>query len=459
MNSIERTEITAPGHVRVLVVDDDRQIQRSFRLCLEEAGYQVATAGDAVSAEQKMAESVFDLCFLDLRLGASSGMDLLPRLRQQAPWMRVIMVTGESSVELAVAAIKSGAADFLVKPCSAAILLGTAARQAQARSLEKRVQMLEDGVVRRTEGVDPVSGSPVMRRLIETARQVADTDASVLILGENGTGKGVIARAIHHWSQRAREELVTINCPGLSQELIASELFGHIRGAFTGAHENKLGRVDQADRGTLFFDEIGDIPVALQPKLLRFIQDREYERVGDPVTRRADVRIIAATNRDLQEMVASGTFREDLLYRLNVITLSLPPLRERAEDIPDLAQRFLFKFAQEYRRQAREFSPEASDHLRSYHWPGNIRELQNVIERAVILAEGETVNLADLGVVAASAAGNGVPRAGDPISVEVLERAHIEAVLARASSLDAAARTLGIDASTLYRKRKRYCLP
>lgn len=460
MNSIERTEITAPGHVRVLVVDDDRQIQRSFRLCLEEAGYQVATAGDAVTTEQKLTESVFDLCFLDLRLGDASGMDLLPRLRQQAPWMRVIMVTGESSVELAVAAIKSGAADFLVKPCPAAVLLGTAARQAQARSLEKRVQMLEAGAANSQSGqADPASGSPTMRRLLETARQVADTDASVLILGENGTGKGVIARAIHQWSRRGDEELVTINCPGLSQELIASELFGHIRGAFTGAHENKLGRVDQADRGTLFFDEIGDIPVALQPKLLRFIQDREYERVGDPVTRRADVRIIAATNRDLQGMVAAGTFREDLLYRLNVITLSLPPLRERAEDIPELAQRFLTRFAQEYRRQAREFSDEAADYLRGYRWPGNIRELQNVIERAVILAQGETVDLADLGVSSAAAVGHGLPRAGDAITVEALERAHIEATLARASSLDVAAKTLGIDASTLYRKRKRYCLP
>jgi NtrC-family two-component system response regulator AlgB len=445
------------GHrLRVLLVDDDKQILRAFRLCLEDAGYLVATASDSRAAEQKLAEAVFDLCFLDLRIGAESGLDLLPRLRQLAPWMRVVMVTGESSVPLAVQAIKSGASDFLVKPCAPEVLLGTAARQAEARALTKRVELLESSSAGKDGEVEPVSSSPAMQRVLELGRAVADTDASVLILGESGTGKGVLARSIHNWSPRAKENFVTINCPGLSGELIASELFGHVRGAFTGASENKLGRVDQADGGTLFFDEIGDFPMGMQPKLLRFIQDREYERVGDPVTRKADVRIVAATNRDLPAMVADGTFREDLLYRLNVITLELPPLREHPEDILDLAQRFLFRFAQSYRRQAREFSREARDFLLRYSWPGNIRELQNVIERATILAKGESVRLEDLGVAPVDAGSGGRLRAGDDVTVDELERAHIEAILASAPSLDNAAKTLGIDASTLYRKRKRY---
>lgn len=445
------------GHrLRVLLVDDDKQILRAFRLCLEDAGYLVATASDSRAAEQKLAEAVFDLCFLDLRIGAESGLDLLPRLRQLAPWMRVVMVTGESSVPLAVQAIKSGASDFLVKPCAPEVLLGTAARQAEARALTKRVELLESSSAGKDGEVEPVSASPAMQRVLELGRAVADTDASVLILGESGTGKGVLARSIHNWSPRAKENFVTINCPGLSGELIASELFGHVRGAFTGASENKLGRVDQADGGTLFFDEIGDFPMGMQPKLLRFIQDREYERVGDPVTRKADVRIVAATNRDLPAMVADGTFREDLLYRLNVITLELPPLREHPEDILDLAQRFLFRFAQSYRRQAREFSREARDFLLRYSWPGNIRELQNVIERATILAKGESVRLEDLGVAPVDAGSGGRLRAGDDVTVDELERAHIEAILASAPSLDNAAKTLGIDASTLYRKRKRY---
>lgn len=443
---------------RVLVVDDDRQILRSFRLCLEDAGYSVATALDFVSAEQKLAESVFSLCFLDLRLGEDSALDLLPRLRQLAPWMRVVVVTGESSIASAVAAIKSGASDFLVKPCPQEVLLGTAARQAEAWALEKRVRMLEADNDDEEAVAEPSSRSPSMQRLLKMAHQVADTDASVLILGESGTGKGVLARAIHGWSRRAAADFVTVNCPGLSGELIASELFGHVRGAFTGASENKLGRVDQAEGGTLFFDEIGDFPLALQPKLLRFIQDREYERVGDPVTRRADVRIVAATNHDLAAMVAEGRFREDLLYRLNVITLELPPLREHPEDILDLAQRFLFRYARAYRREAREFSSQAREFLQRYPWPGNIRELQNVVERATILAQGETVRLEDLGVSAQELPANGRLRAGDEVTVEQLERAHIEAILGQAPSLDAAARTLGIDASTLYRKRKRYGL-
>ena len=249
---------------------------------------------------------------------------------------------------------------------------------------------------------EPVGGmigqSPPMLEVRATLHRYAGVDLPVLVTGETGTGKELAARALHDLSDRRRAPFVAVNCGALPSGLIQAELFGHERGAFTGASENKLGRVDQAEGGTLFFDEIGDFPLALQPKLLRFIQDREYERVGDPVTRRADVRIVAATNHDLAAMVAEGRFREDLLYRLNVITLELPPLREHAEDILDLAQLFLFRYAKAYRREAREFTDQAREFLQRYPWPGNIRELQNVIERATILAQGESVRLEDLGV-------------------------------------------------------------
>jgi len=249
---------------------------------------------------------------------------------------------------------------------------------------------------------------------------------------------------------------VTINCPSLTAELMESELFGHSRGAFTGASESTLGRVNQADGGTLFLDEIGDFPLTLQPKLLRFIQDKEYERVGDPVTRRADVRILAATNLNLEDMVRDGRFREDLLYRLNVITLHLPPLRERSEDILTLADRFLARFVKEYARPARAFSEEARAALLNYRWPGNIRELRNVVERASIICAQERVEISHLGM--AEQPTNNAPRIGAALSLDELEKAHIGAVLATSDTLDQAAKTLGIDASTLYRKRKQYNL-
>jgi len=304
------------------------------------------------------------------------------------------------------------------------------------------------------DGLD--SQSPALMAVLQTAKQVADTDANILILGESGTGKGELAQAIHRWSKRAKKSCITINCPSLSAELMESELFGHNRGAFTGASESTLGRVNQADGGSLFLDEIGDFPLALQPKLLRFIQDKQYERIGDPVTRQADVRILAATNLNLDEMVQQGRFREDLLYRLNVITLTLPPLRERREDILDLAERFLARFVVEYARPARNFSEEAREALLTYAWPGNIRELRNVIERASIICSEELVQVSHLGLNAQ--ANPCAPQIGDQLSLEALEKAHISAVMANSDSLDQAAKTLGIDASTLYRKRKQLSL-
>lgn len=436
---------------RILLVDDEPAILRTFRYCLEDEGYSIATASSGDQAQALVQGQVFDLCFLDLRLGADDGLEVLARLRVLAPWMRVVIVTAHSAIDTAVNAMQAGAADYLVKPCSPDQLRLAAARQLETSRMAARLQALEQETA--AAGPDLDSHCPVMRSVLDTARQVADTDANILILGESGTGKGELARAIHGWSKRSKHDCVTVNCPSLSTELMESELFGHARGAFTGATENTLGRVSQADGGTLFLDEIGDFPLALQPKLLRFIQDREYERVGDPQTRHANVRILSATNRNLAEMAAAGEFREDLMYRLNVITLTLPPLRERIEDIPELAERFLARFVSDYSRPARGFTEAALAALEQYPWPGNIRELRNMIERASIICTEELVDLVHLGFDAPPL--DSVPRAGAELSLEELERAHITAVLGHSETLDQAARTLGIDASTLYRKRKQ----
>ncbi len=440
---------------RILLVDDEPAILRTFRYCLEDQGYSVATASSAAQAEALLQRQVFDLCFLDLRLGEDNGLDVLAQMRLQAPWMRVVIVTAHSAVDTAVDAMQAGAADYLVKPCSPEQLRLAAAKQLEVRQLTARLEALEGAQASQAEQLE--SHSPAMTAVLETARQVAATDANILILGESGSGKGELARAIHAWSKRAKKSCVTINCPSLNAELMESELFGHNRGAFTGASESTQGRISQADGGTLFLDEIGDFPLPLQAKLLRFIQDKEYERVGDPVTRRADVRILAATNRDLAGMVAQGAFREDLLYRLNVIVLNLPPLRERAEDIQGLAERFLARFVKDYGRPARGFSPASAALLRQYAWPGNVRELRNVIERASIICNQELVEPEHLGLGEQSGAA-AVPRVGEALSLEELEKAHIASVMASAPTLDQAAKILGIDASTLYRKRKQYNL-
>lgn len=445
---------TKQPRARVLVVDDEMSIRKTFRYCLEDAGLEVTCADSAQLAENLVQSTVFDLCLLDLKLGNASGIDLLPVLRAAAPWMRVVMVTAHSSIDNAVAAMRAGASDYLVKPCSCEQLRTAAERQLSTQRMELRLEQLERATVR-SEGDDVrASRSPLMRQVVETAHSAAASDVTMLLLGESGTGKGMLARAIHGWSKRANGRFVIINAPSLSATLFESELFGHRRGAFTGAVQNAAGRVSQADGGTLFLDEVGDVPLDLQPKLLRFLQDREYERVGDPVTRRADVRLVVATNHDLNRRVAEGAFREDLLYRLNVIALRLPALRERGEDILPLAERFLAEFVREHGRRARGFTDAARQALVGYRWPGNVRELRNVIERASILCEAERIDARHLAL--GDMAGAAPPAAYLPQSLDELERVHIQSVLARSDTLDNAARTLGIDVSTLYRKRKRY---
>ncbi len=442
----------APPAGRILAIDDDPRLLQNFALALERDGYRVETADNLADGLRLAATRPFHVCLLDHNLGHESGIEALPRFAELAPRMRVVMVTANAGVEDAIKAIGLGAADYLLKPCSPDQLRIAVARQIDARRMLDRIDNLEREVAG-SAGVELDSRNPAMQAAIQTALQVARTDANLLILGESGTGKGVLARTVHRASPRAGAEFVTVNCPSLSAELMESELFGHVRGSFTGAVQNSVGRIAHADGGTVFLDEIGDFPLALQPKLLRFIQDREYERVGDPVTRKADVRIVAATNLDLEAMVREGRFRLDLLYRLNVIAITLPPLRERQEDLQPLANAFVRRYAETYRQPARRLSPAALARLRTYAWPGNVRELQNMMERATILSRGEEIG-PDL--LALSAAPKAEVQPGAPISLQELEKRHIERILASSESLDAAARTLGIDASTLYRKRKLY---
>jgi NtrC-family two-component system response regulator AlgB len=452
-------EMSGQSHdtARILLIDGDHANLSRFSAHLEAAGHRVVSAGNAEQGEALLQNGVCDLCFFALpREHGGNAEETLSALRQAAPWMRLVVVAPADEVEAALEATHSGATDYLIEPCSPRQLCLAAEKQIHARRVEDRLGELEpDNTILDAEDMD--SECPAVKRVLQTLRQVADTDATVLLLGESGTGKGTSARTIHHYSPRAAHNFVTVNCPSLSSELLESELFGHKRGAFTGATENKRGRVDEADRGTLFLDEIGDVPLDLQPKLLRFVEHHEYESIGDPVTRRADVRVVAATNHDLDELVKQGRFREDLLYRLNVITVRLPPLRERAEDIPSLAERFLRRYTGSYRRPARDFTEDAIEAMRCYAWPGNIRELQNVIERAVILGNDEHLGAEALSLPEGIEYSRRA-RAGDPISLAELARAHILNVTANSASYELAAHTLGIDVSTLYRKRKEYGL-
>jgi NtrC-family two-component system response regulator AlgB len=327
-------------------------------------------------------------------------------------------------------------------------------RIGQTRQMETRISDLEGRLARPGADDELVSTSDAgMQRLMDVAKKSASSDATILMLGESGTGKSALARQIHRWSSRAREPFVTVSCPSLSRDLLESELFGHMKGAFTGAVATTWGKVAAADRGTLFLDEIGELPLEIQPKLLRLLQEREYERVGEAKIRMANVRVIAATNRNLKEAVAQGLFREDLLYRLNVISLQLPPLRERPGDIPSLAENLLGQLARQSGRPAKDFSEAARRALESYSWPGNIRELRNVIERATILATGDRIDVADLPSSLSEAAASS-PAIGGAYSIEEIEAEHIRRVLARSRNLQQAATILKLDPTTLLRKRK-----
>ncbi|WP_395791027.1 sigma-54-dependent transcriptional regulator [Aquimonas sp.] len=446
---------------RILAIDDDRALLDTYAAIIESQGMRLTPATTLAEGLRLAATRPFDVCLLDRNIGYDLGTDALPELKSQAPSLRIIMATAHRDTDAALEALRLGVDDYLVKPFSPEQLRIALARQIEARRLARKVDVLEREAGQRNPR-ELASEAPAMQQALALARQVARTSANVLLLGESGTGKNVFARAIHGWSPRAEHGFVPVNCPSLSAELLENELFGHRKGAYTGAQESSEGRVAQAEGGTLFLDEIGDFPLALQPKLLRFIQDKEYERVGDPQSRQANVRLVTATHRDLPTMSEVGEFRLDLYYRLNVVAITLPPLRERREDVLALAQSFLARYGAEYGCPARRFEPAAERALVDYHWPGNVRELQNVIERAVILCPQAQIPASLLSLQTGTGAGVAASAAalqiGADITLEALERRHVEAVLARASTLDEAARSLGIDSSTLYRKRKTYGL-
>ena len=430
----------------VLVIDDEKNIRTTLTMCLEAADCVVTAVGTGAAAIAAAHRTAFDLAFLDLRLGSEDGLAVLPGLLAARPGLTVIVITAYATIDTAVHAMKLGAADYLAKPFTPAQVRERVDHERQLRAVALDAA---------TPDLEVATAAPVMRNALEVATRAAGSDAPILVRGENGTGKSVLSRYIHAHSKRSAGPYITVNCPTLSEELLASELFGHAIGAFTGAVRDQAGRVEAAEGGTLFLDEIGEISPGLQAKLLRFLQDKEFERVGETRTRHADVRVIAATNRDLDADVRSGRFREDLLFRLNVIEIAMPPLRERAADILPMARRFLATFARAAHRQVPELAASAAQALEGYGWPGNVRELRNVMERAVILfPERELGREALPERIAPRAAAQ--PQLGGELTLEQLEREHIERVVARSATLDDAAKALGIDSSTLYRKRKKY---
>ncbi len=429
---------------RVLVADDEKNIRAMVKMCLEGSGYAVTQAGTADAALAALRRGSHDLALLDLRFGGVSGLDLLPQMLAIAPDMPVILFTAYATVDTAVEAIKRGAEDYLLKPFTPVEL-----RRRVDQAIARRAHAAEGRTA-----PDIESANPRMRQCLGIIRRTAASDVPVLLKGESGTGKGMVARALHGWSARAARPFVVVNCPTLSEELLASELFGHAKGAFTGAVRDEAGRVEAAEGGTLFLDEITEIAPAMQAKLLRFLQEKAFERVGETRTRHADVRIVAATNRELDTEVAAGRFRRDLLYRLNVIEVELPPLRDRPEDIVGLARRFLAEASRRAGGPSLDFDETAERALLAYGWPGNVRELENAIQRAAVLAPGRVIGAELLpGAAAAPAPAVGV---GDALTLDEIEREHIRRVVARTETLEDAARILGIDTSTLWRKRRRY---
>ncbi|MCX5805117.1 MAG: sigma-54 dependent transcriptional regulator [Proteobacteria bacterium] len=438
----------------ILVVDDEANIRKTLSMCLEAEGYRIVAVSNFQDALQEASMVPFDLAFIDLRLGTDDGLDLIPHLLAATPWVKIIIITAYASIDTAVEAMRSGAADYIPKPFTPAQVRMAVRKVFEMRTLEQRVAVLQEDLERSRPEIDFSSKSQVMQNAINLAHRAASSNATILLRGESGTGKTVLARSIHSWSNRADKPFSIVSCPSFSSELLESELFGHVKGAFTGAVRDNPGRIASCENGTLFLDEIGDLPVSLQPKLLRFVQEREYERVGDYITRKANVRIIAATNMDLERAVTDGRFREDLFYRLNVIQIEFPPLRERPDDIATMAEKLLAFYGRANHRSFLGFTDEALRLLKQYHWPGNVRELNNVIERTAILCQSNRVGIESL--PANLLPDNTAPGIGDPIALDKIEEQHIRLVLAAATSLQEAAGILGVDQATLWRRRKKY---
>lgn len=443
--------MTSESKERVLIVDDEPNILKTMSICLEEIGLHVTTCQDPQQALELINTQSFDLAFVDLKMQPIDGLKLLEEIRKFSPSTTVVIITAHGSIESAVQAIKKGAYHYLQKPFDYLELQIFTQKVLEYHNLQKKVEHYRTQLRQLSGTVDIITQNKKMLENIQLAKRVAPSDLTVLIEGESGTGKELFADLIHKHSDRAEKPLVKINCAALPENLLESELFGHVKGAFTGALKDRKGRFEVAHGGTIFLDEIGELSPALQAKFLRVLQQKEFERLGESITRKVDVRIIAATNKNLEQAMNEGTFRKDLYYRLNTFRIKLPPLRERPEDILLLTEYFIEQFAE---GRKISISPEAAKALRVYRWTGNVRELENVIKRALLLAKNDVIELNDFPEEIQFALQN--PQL--PLSLEELEKQHIKKVLQIAKDLNEAAQILGIDPATLWRKRKRYDL-
>jgi DNA-binding NtrC family response regulator len=436
---------------RILVVEDEEKLRRVIELQLKAVGFEVDQSGSAEGG-LKLADHA-DLIITDLRLPGMTGLDLLAQIRRQNSRTPVIVMTAFGTVENAVEAMKAGAVDFLPKPFSLDHLMAVVTKALEVRALRDENQKLREELGVRYEFDNLVGRSAAMQEVFATVNRVAPTRATVLLAGESGVGKDMIARAIHHHSPRAERPFVKINCTAIPENLMESELFGYEKGAFTGANTTKPGKFEQADTGTVFLDEIGDVPPSIQVKLLRILQEREFERLGSNKTRHIDVRVLAATNVDLRAALEQGTFREDLYYRLNVLPIDIPPLRERKEDIPFLAEHFVKKISKDVGGRIESISEAAIQKLMQYHWPGNVRELENVIERSMVLSQGPVLEPEDIKTDLAPRRAPATVDAQflpDGMTLEQFEQSIIREALNRANgNKSQAARLLGLTRNAL----------
>jgi two-component system NtrC family response regulator len=437
---------------RILIIDDDESLRKVIGYMLEEAGYDVVRAASADEGLRAIAERRPDLVLSDIKMPKKDGIELLADVKRLDPSIPVVILTAFASVETAVEAMRRGASDYLTKPIARDDLTLTVAKALKMVRLETENEDLRTTLRDRFRFESIIGLSPAMTALFDVLKKIAPTDATVLVTGESGTGKELIAKAIHYNSPRRAQRLVTVNCAAIPRELLESELFGHVRGAFTGAIRNKVGKFEQAHGGTLFLDEIGSMPIQLQAKLLRALQEREIERVGDERTIEVDVRVIAATNRSLPALVASGEFREDLFYRVNVVPVVVPPLRERRGDIPLLAKHFVDRFAGDARVVV---TREAMEALERYRWPGNVRELENFCERAVLMRSRDAID-ADAVAAQLSTLAREAPGAPGPTLRDIERTAVVDALRASGWNRSRAARRLGVPRHILLYRIKKF---
>ena len=455
---------------RILIADDQPDVLAALRLLLKAEHYEIQTASSPKGVLNAVDSQELDIVLMDLNYArdttsGSEGLDLLNKIRAVDPTLPVVVMTAWGSVDLAVEAMRHGARDFIQKPWDNARLLTVLRTHVELAEALRRGQRLEaENIAWRDRAADTANGSPrivaespAMKNVLKLVERIGPADANVLITGENGTGKEVIARALHAISTRSSKPLVSLNAGALAEGVFESELFGHVRGAFTDAKADRAGRFELADGGTLFLDEIANVPLNLQPKLLRVLETGEFERVGSSKSRKVDVRVLSATNADLNTEVSQGRFRQDLMFRLNTVEVHLPPLGDRREDILPLAEHFLRQHREHYRRPIEGFSPEAVDALRQHPWPGNVRELDHVVERAVLLASGNTISAFDLALRSAGDAS--VSARLEELSLEEVERLLISKALARyEGNANRAAEALGLSRSALYRRLQKYGL-